>query len=81
MQLTLSKWIPHPEGYRLTVNEQGIRIEVPHLKVCFYGLQTFRQLITTHQGQIRIPYVVIDDAPGFLNGAHSCLMMEEPLRA
>ena len=25
MQLTLSKWIPHPEGYRLTVNEQGIR--------------------------------------------------------
>lgn len=65
MQLTLSKWIPHPEGYRLTVNEQGIRIEGSTPQGVFYGLQTFRQLITTHQGQIRIPYVVIDDAPAF----------------
>lgn len=80
MQLTLSKWIPHPEGYRLTVNEQGIRIEGSTPQGVFYSLQTFRQLITTHQGQIRIPYVVIDDAQ-LLNGAHSCLMMEEPLRA
>ena len=65
MQFTLSNWIPHPEGYRLTVNEQGIRIEGSTPQGVFYGLQTFRQLITTHQGQIRIPYVVIDDAPAF----------------
>ena len=45
--MTLSKWIPHPEGYRLTVNEQGIRIEGSTPQGVFYGLQTFRQLITS----------------------------------
>lgn len=65
IQLVLSDQIANPEGYSLIVDKDGIRIEGATPQGVFYGIQTFRQLITAcHEGK-RVPCIIINDAPAF----------------
>lgn len=53
----------HPEGYRLTVNQNGIIIQAGTSAGLFYGVQTFIQLASANARQI--PFVEIEDQPRF----------------
>ncbi len=54
---------PRPEGYRLTVGEQGIQIVASDNAGLFYGVATLAQLLQIHGA--RLPQVVIEDWPDF----------------
>lgn len=54
-----------PEGYRLSVSADGIRIASSDEAGNFYALQTLRQLSTKTADGISIPAVEIEDAPRF----------------
>lgn len=59
-----------PEGYRLSVNENGIVITGYDAAGVFYGIQTLLALIPTNNyldktADVNIPYVYVDDAPRF----------------
>lgn len=43
------------EGYRLVSNDYGTKITASNTKGLFYGLQTFRQLITSQNNTLVIP--------------------------
>lgn len=62
------------EGYRLVSNDYGTKITASNTKGLFYGLQTFRQLITSQNNTLVIPFVEIADSPKFLWRA---LMLDE----
>ena len=62
------------EGYRLVSNDYGTKITASDTKGLFYGLQTFRQLITSQNNTLVIPFVEIADSPKFLWRA---LMLDE----
>ena len=51
----------HPEGYEMTVSEEGVLIIGGSEAGIFYGLQTLRQIILTNEG--RVPYGFIADEP------------------
>ena len=52
------------EGYELTINENGIKIEGDAAGV-FYGIQTLSQLLIEANGKTVVPYVHIIDNPRF----------------
>lgn len=53
----------HPEGYRLTVNQNGIVIRAGTGAGLFYGVQSFIQLAGADAR--KIPFVEIEDQPRF----------------
>ena len=67
IRLTLDSDIESNEGYRLTVDENGIEISGATPAGVFYGIQTLRKSLPAKaEGrQIELPAVSIDDAPRF----------------
>ena len=67
--LRLNKKIPHPEGYRLSVDGKGVVVEGQTARGVFYGIQTIRKSLIAADGQqpttFLLPAVVIEDAPRF----------------
>lgn len=61
--LLIARNIKAPEGYRLTITPQQIRVEGATAAGCYYGVQTLRAYIRLH-GR-RLPAVVIEDYPDF----------------
>lgn len=65
-----------PESYQLKINGQGIQINGGGAAGVFYGIQSLRALIPIknyqqHAKSIRLPHVVVDDAPRFaFRGLH-----------
>ena len=58
-----------PEGYEMTVSEEGVLIIGGDEAGVYYGLQTLRQILVTNEG--RVPYGFIADEPSFsYRGAH-----------
>ena len=54
------------EGYELSVTPDGLALRAHQLAGLFYGTQTLRQLISTHQnGTISLPALSITDSPRF----------------
>jgi hexosaminidase len=55
------------EGYRLTVDAEGISVSGADHAGVFYGLQTLSQLLPADPlpGAVRVPGVIIEDAPRF----------------
>ena len=66
-------WKKNPEGYRLSVDPGGIRIEASSSQGAFYGIQTLRQLLPPEIFRAakvenvawQIPSVSIEDVPRF----------------
>ena len=57
---------PGPEGYQLTVDQQGIRITAAGGPGLFYGAQTLVQLLPPRAAvTASVPYVRINDQPAF----------------
>ena len=61
-----------PEGYRVRVDADGVRIEAAAPAGLFYGVQTVRQLLppvaeygAARPGPLRLPHVEIEDRPRF----------------
>ncbi|MFN3840467.1 MAG: beta-N-acetylhexosaminidase [Cyclobacteriaceae bacterium] len=52
----------NPEGYRLTINSDGVIIQAPAAAGLFYGVQSFIQLAADVK---QIPFVKIEDQPRF----------------
>lgn len=67
IRLTIATDIENPEGYRLTVNENGIEIAGGAPAGTFYGVQTLRKSIPANAKdmQVELPAVTINDAPRF----------------
>ena len=67
IQLSVAQDIENPEGYRLTVAQDGIEIAGGSPAGVFYGAQTLRKSIpASAQGMdIELPAVQINDAPRF----------------
>ena len=58
-----------PEGYEMTVSEEGVLIIGGDEAGVYYGLQTLRQILVTNN--CRVPYGFIADEPSFkYRGAH-----------
>lgn len=53
------------EGYELIVDPYGIRIQANLPAGLFYGIQTLRQMLSTHQTSLNLPAVSITDSPRF----------------
>ncbi len=53
------------EAYQLLVSETGVKITASDAAGLFYGVQTLRQLISSKNGTLQIPYCQITDAPAF----------------
>ena len=68
IKLTISPKVKEAEGYILTVNQKGIRIEGGSAAGVFYGIQTLRKAVK--EGAV-LPAVIITDAPRFVwRGMH-----------
>ncbi len=70
--LQLDAGIEEPEGYRLEVDADGVRISGQTEAGVFYGIQTLRKSLPVVQGAtLALPAVVIEDSPRFAyRGAH-----------
>ena len=53
------------EGYRLTIDKEGVRIEAPHPAGAFYGIQTILQLLIRDKDDFWLPAILITDKPRF----------------
>ncbi len=53
------------EGYELSIQTDGIRINAHCPAGLFYGVQTFRQILSAHQTTLSLPAVSITDSPRF----------------
>lgn len=53
------------EGYKLSINQQGILISAREERGVFYGLQTLAQVIHQRNGEKSVPYLNIEDHPRF----------------
>ena len=62
-----------PEGYRLRVDADGIRIDAATPAGAFYGERTLRQLVSRDADGYFLPFVDIRDAPRF---AHRGIMLD-----
>lgn len=59
----------NPEGYRLSVNADGVDIEGTTAAGVFYGIQTLRKAVAG--GGVELPSTVVNDEPRFsYRGAH-----------
>lgn len=68
IKIRTDRFVP-AEGYEMTISEDGIVIIGGTEAGIYYGLQTLRQLIVAHNGEV--PYGYIADAPTFsYRGAH-----------
>lgn len=67
IHLKINKEIPHPEGYRMVVDNESIVIEGHSGAGLFYGIQTVRKAIpvTKSKGNIVFKGVTIEDYPRF----------------
>lgn len=65
--LSIDKSISNPEGYRLTVTQEGIELAGASEAGVFYGIQTLRKSIpAVAEGMdIELPAVTINDYPRF----------------
>ena len=65
IRLTIATDIENPEGYRLTVNENGIEIAGGAPAGTFYGVQTLRKSIPANAKdmQVELPAVTISSPP------------------
>ncbi|WP_257658304.1 family 20 glycosylhydrolase [Parapedobacter lycopersici] len=72
------KEMPEEEGYELTIDASGVRIEAATPVGAFYGIQSLKQLIPPQlwkakQSAISLPGVRITDAPRF---GHRAVMLD-----
>lgn len=58
------------EGYRLTVDDEGVVILGGDAAGVFYGTATLRQLVLNADASGALPQLVIDDAPDFAERAY-----------
>lgn len=67
IQLALDESIANPEGYKLTINSQGIQINGATAAGVFYGIQTLRKSIPAHAdgADIEFKEATINDYPRF----------------
>ena len=67
IRLSVDPSIGNPEGYRLSVSENGIEIAGGTHAGAFYGVQTLRKAIPANPKgmQVELPAVEINDAPRF----------------
>lgn len=67
IRLSVDPSIGNPEGYRLSVSENGIEIAGGTHAGAFYGVQTLRKAIPANAKgmQVELPAVEINDAPRF----------------
>lgn len=65
IQLSLGLKSSNPESYKLTVRSEGIRIQGVTEAGVFFGIQTLRKSISTAEGAIDLPGVILEDAPRF----------------
>lgn len=67
ISLVIDQSIQNPEGYQLTVSDNGIRIAGSTDAGVFYGIQTLRKSIpATAQGMnVELPAATINDYPRF----------------
>ena len=65
ISLVIDQSIQNPEGYQLTVSDNGIRIAGSTDAGVFYGIQTLRKSIpATAQGMnVELPAATINDYP------------------
>lgn len=65
--LEIDPSIPQPEGYRLIVNEQGVKIKASTEAGIFYGIQTLRKALPeTSSGEVAAwPAGTVTDYPRF----------------
>ncbi|HVO71068.1 MAG TPA: glycoside hydrolase family 20 zincin-like fold domain-containing protein [Aggregatilineaceae bacterium] len=61
LTITLDDSLQHPEGYRLVIEADGMRVGGGDLAGAFYGIMTLVQLIQTHGREL--PTLTIDDWP------------------
>ena len=53
------------EGYELVIQTDGVLISAHCPAGLFYGIQTLRQIISTHHASLNLPGVSIQDSPRF----------------
>lgn len=53
------------EGYKLSIQSDGIELSASQPAGLFYGAQTLRQIISAHQSTLKLPAVSITDSPRF----------------
>jgi len=53
------------EGYELSIQPDSIQLNAYKPAGLFYGIQTLRQIISTHQSTLKLPAVSITDSPRF----------------
>ncbi len=53
------------EGYKLSIQSDGIELSAFQPAGLFYGTQTLRQIISAHQSTLKLPAVSITDSPRF----------------
>ncbi len=63
LSLTLDAALEHPQGYQLTISEQGIHIAGKDQAGLFYGVMTLNQLLRIHDGVL--PLLNNTDWPDF----------------
>src|SRR6185503_15126280 len=71
--IEITSRIPRPEGYRLNISPQSIKIEAATTTGVFYAVQSILQLLPVEiespnlvsNIQLKIPAMVINDAPAF----------------
>lgn len=71
--LSIDNAIQNPEGYKLQVNNEGVRIDAATEAGVFYGIQTLRKSIPAdaRDSSIELAPVTIEDAPRFsYRGVH-----------
>lgn len=64
--VSTEKSIAHPEGYQLTVDNNGIKVNASTGAGLFYGVQTLIQMLPVEKkGEIKVPFITIKDQPAF----------------
>jgi len=53
------------EGYELSIQQDSIQLNAHKPAGLFYGIQTLRQIISTHPSTLKLPAVSITDSPRF----------------
>jgi hexosaminidase len=54
----------HPQGYQLTINQEGVEVLASQPVGIFYALATLRQIV--RQSPDHLPGLIIDDAPALM---------------
>ena len=59
------RWRAQPEGYSLSINEEGVILTAGTTAGFFYGIQTLKQIIRQDAKGGRLPEVALTDWPAF----------------